>query len=161
VQCRRKSAYFNKFLGAKWPNLPHIAGSMVVGVFAYGASLVLFVVGLRHLGTARTGAYYSLAPFFGAVLSITFLHERLGSKLIIAGALMAIGLWVHLTERHIHTHVHVAMDHEHEHSHDAHHQHEHPYPVTPGAVHTHSHRHELMTHAHEHYPDAHHQHGNE
>jgi drug/metabolite transporter (DMT)-like permease len=148
-------------LGAKWPNLPHVAGSMVVGVFAYGASLVLFVVGLRHLGTARTGAYYSLAPFFGAVLSITFLHERLGSRLIIAGALMGIGLWLHLTEKHIHAHIHVAMDHEHEHTHDAHHQHEHSYPVTRGTVHTHSHHHEPMTHTHEHYPDAHHQHDNE
>jgi drug/metabolite transporter (DMT)-like permease len=72
-------------LGAKWPNLPHIAGSMVVGLFAYGASLVLFVIGLRHLGTARTGAYYSVAPFFGAVLSIAFLHEHISAKLLAAG----------------------------------------------------------------------------
>jgi drug/metabolite transporter (DMT)-like permease len=148
-------------LGAKWPSLPHIAGSMVVGLFAYGASLVLFVIGLRYIGTARTAAYFSVAPFFGAVLSIAFLHEHISSKLLTAGALMAFGLWLHLTERHIHTHVHVAMDHEHEHAHDSHHQHEHPYPVTPGTVHTHSHHHEPMTHTHEHYPDAHHQHGNE
>jgi hypothetical protein len=39
---------------------------MLVGLFAYGASLVLFVIGLSHLGTAPTGAYYSVAPFFGA-----------------------------------------------------------------------------------------------
>jgi drug/metabolite transporter (DMT)-like permease len=148
-------------LGAKWPNLPHIAGSMLVGLFAYGASLVLFVIGLRHLGTARTGAYYSVAPFFGAVLSIAFLHEHISAKLLAAGALMALGLWIHLTEKHIHTHVHEAMDHEHEHTHDAHHQHEHPYPVAPGTVHSHPHHHEPMTHTHEHYPDAHHQHGND
>ena len=148
-------------LGAKWPRLPHIAGSMVVGLFAYGASLVLFVIGLRYLGSARTAAYFSVAPFFGAVLSIAFLHEHINSKLLTAGALMAFGLWLHLTERHIHTHVHVAMDHAHEHTHDSHHQHEHPYPVTPDTVHTHSHHHEPMTHTHEHYPDAHHQHGNE
>jgi drug/metabolite transporter (DMT)-like permease len=148
-------------LGAKWPNLPHIAGSMVVGLFAYGASLVLFVIGLRHLGTARTGAYYSVAPFFGAVLSIAFLQEHVSVKLLAAGALMALGLWLHLTEKHIHTHVHEAMDHEHEHTHDAHHQHEHLYPVAPGTVHSHPHHHEPMTHTHEHYPDAHHQHGND
>jgi drug/metabolite transporter (DMT)-like permease len=148
-------------LGAKWPSLPHIAGSMVVGLFAYGASLVLFVIGLRHLGTARTGAYYSVAPFFGAILSIAFLHEHISSRLLIAAVLMALGLWLHLTEKHIHGHVHEAMNHEHVHTHDAHHQHEHPYPVEPGTVHTHPHHHEPMTHTHEHYPDAHHQHGDE
>ncbi len=135
-------------LGAKWPSLSHIAGSMGVGLFAYGASLVLFVIGLRHLGAARTGAYY-------------FLHEHISSKLLSAGALMAVGLWLHLTEKHVHPHVHLALDHEHEHTHDAHHQHEHPYPVKPGTVHTHPHHHEPMTHTHEHYPDAHHQHEHE
>ena len=153
--------FFRAFVRAKWPSLPHIAGSMVVGLVAYGASLVLFVIGLRYLGTARTGAYYSVAPFFGAVLSIAFLHEHLSSRLLTAATLMAIGLWLHLTEKHIHLHVHSAVDHEHEHTHDAHHQHEHSYPVKPGTVHTHLHHHEPMTHSHEHYPDAHHQHEHE
>jgi drug/metabolite transporter (DMT)-like permease len=148
-------------LGAKWPSLPHIAGSMLVGLFAYGISLVLFVVGLRHLGTARTGAYYSVAPFFGAILAIALMHEHLSLKLVAAGALMALGLWLHLTEKHLHPHVHVALDHEHEHAHDAHHQQEHPYPVAEDTVHTHLHHHEPMTHTHEHYPDAHHQHEHE
>ncbi|HWY99708.1 MAG TPA: EamA family transporter [Edaphobacter sp.] len=148
-------------LGAKWPSLPHIAGALVVGFFAYGASLALFVTGLRHLGTARTGAYFSVAPFFGTVLSIAFLHEPITLKLLAAGALMAVGLWLHLTEKHSHTHVHEAMDHEHEHIHDEHHQHAHPYPVAPSTVHTHMHHHEPMTHTHEHYPDAHHRHPHE
>ncbi len=145
-------------LGAKWPSLPHIAGSMMVGFFAYGISLVLFVVGLRHLGTARTGAYYSVAPFFGAVLAIILLHERLSLKLVAAGVFMALGLWLHLTERHAHPHSHAPLDHEHEHTHDEHHLHDHPYPVAPGTTHTHPHHHEPLTHTHEHYPDAHHQH---
>lgn len=38
----------------------------IVGFCGYGLSLVLFVLGLRHLGTARTGAYFSVAPFVGA-----------------------------------------------------------------------------------------------
>jgi len=107
-------------LGAKWPSFLHVAGSMIVGLFAYGISLVLFVVGLRHLGTARTGAYYSIAPFFGAVLSILLLHERLSIQLVAAGAFMALGLWLHLTEKHVHSHIHPTVDHEHEHSHDEH-----------------------------------------
>jgi drug/metabolite transporter (DMT)-like permease len=96
-------------LGAKWPSLLHVAGSMIVGLFAYGISLVLFVVGLRHLGTARTGAYFSGAPFFGAVLAIILLHERLSIQLAAAGTFMALGLWLRLTEKHVHTHTHTPL----------------------------------------------------
>jgi drug/metabolite transporter (DMT)-like permease len=145
-------------LGAKWPSLLHIAGSMILGLFAYGISLVLFVVGLRHLGTARTGAYFSVAPFFGAVLAIILLHEPLTIQLAAAGAFMALGLWLHLTEKQVHSRMHTAVDHEHEHTHDEHHLHDHPYPIAPGTTHTHVHHHEPMTHTHEHYPDAHHLH---
>lgn len=85
-------------LGATVPPLPNLAGAMVLGFFAYGVSLALFVVGLRHLGTARTGAYFSVAPFFGAVLAIT-LGEPVTLPLIIAGVLMAIGIWLHPKNR--------------------------------------------------------------
>ena len=77
-----------------------VAGALVVGLLGYGFSLALFVVALRHLGTARTGAYFSLAPFFGALTSIALLGEPLSGGLIAAGALMAAGAWLHLTERH-------------------------------------------------------------
>jgi len=113
-------------LGATLPPIPNIAGAMVVGFFAYGVSLALFVVGLRHLGTARTGAYFSVAPFFGAVLAIA-MGDPVTLPLLIAGALMAAGIWLHLTERHEHEHMHVVMEHEHEHVHDEHHQHTHDF----------------------------------
>lgn len=134
---------------------------MLVGLFAYRVSLVLFVVGLRHLGTARTGAYYAVAPFFGAVLAIVLLHERLSLRLMTAGTLMAVGLWLHLTEKHEHTHRHAPLDHEHEHTHDQHHLHDHRYSVRAATTHTHAHRHEPLEHTHEHYPDSHHQHQHE
>lgn len=148
-------------LGLKWPSLPQVSGVLLLGLLSYGLSLVLFVVGLRYLGTARTGAYYSVAPFLGALLSIAFLHEGLSAKLIVAGAFMAVGLWLHLTEKHVHEHVHAAIEHEHEHVHDLHHQHSHPFPVEPRVRHSHPHRHEPIQHSHEHYPDAHHQHSHE
>jgi drug/metabolite transporter (DMT)-like permease len=148
-------------LRAKWPSSVHVAEAMLVGTFAYGASLVLFVIGLRHLGTARTGAYYSVAPFFGAILSVLFLHERASNRLLVAGGLMAFGLWLHFTEEHRHEHTHPLTEHEHEHVHDEHHQHSHEFPVTPETRHTHPHRHEPITHTHSHYPDAHHQHEHE
>jgi hypothetical protein len=144
-------------LGATLPSLSHIAGAMVIGFFSFGVSLTLFVVGLRHLGTARTGAYFSVAPFFGAVLAIA-LGEPLTLPLIIAGSLMAIGIWLHLTERHEHQHTHEVMEHDHEHVHDEHHQHMHEYPVSPDTKHSHSHRHAALRHTHPHFPDAHHQH---
>lgn len=144
-------------LGASMPALPALAGAMVVGLLAYGVSLTLFVVALRHLGTARTGAYFSVAPFFGALLAL-LMGDSVTMPLLVAGALMALGVWLHLTEHHEHRHAHEEMVHDHEHIHDEHHQHEHDYPVTPGSKHRHQHRHEPTTHEHPHFPDVHHQH---
>jgi drug/metabolite transporter (DMT)-like permease len=145
-------------LGAHLPPLPNVAGALLVGLFAYGVSLALFVTGLRYLGTARTGAYFSVAPFFGAVVSIPLLGEAVSTRLLVAGALMGVGVWLHLTEEHSHEHVHPTLEHEHAHKHDEHHQHEHPEPVAPGSEHSHWHRHERLPHTHPHYPDAHHRH---
>lgn len=112
-------------VGASLPPLPTVAGAMLVGLLAYGISLVLFILGLRHLGTARTGAYFSVAPFFGAALSILVLDEAMTTSLLVAGTLMAVGVWLHLTEQHGHEHVHAVDEHEHEHSHEdgGHHAH--------------------------------------
>lgn len=144
-------------LGASFPAWPSLTGAMVVGFLAYGVSLALFVVSLRHLGTARTGAYFSVAPFFGAVLAIA-LGDPITMSLLMAGAFMAIGLWLHLTERHGHTHTHEILEHAHQHTHDEHHQHSHDAPVAAGSTHRHRHRHEPLTHTHEHFPDVHHRH---
>ncbi|HUH59979.1 MAG TPA: EamA family transporter [Candidimonas sp.] len=144
-------------LGASFPPWPSLTGAMVVGFLAYGVSLALFVVSLRHLGTARTGAYFSVAPFFGAVLAIA-LGDPITMSLLMAGAFMAIGLWLHLTERHGHTHTHEILEHAHQHTHDEHHQHSHDAPVAAGSTHRHRHRHEPLTHTHEHFPDVHHRH---
>jgi drug/metabolite transporter (DMT)-like permease len=145
--------------GEVFPSAGTIAAAGVVGFFGYGVSLALFFLGLRHLGTARTGAYFSLAPFVGAVLAIVMLGETFSVQLLIAGALMGFGLWLHLTERHEHQHLHEPMEHEHRHRHDEHHQHEHSAADAPGEPHTHRHRHARVLHRHPHYPDLHHRHG--
>lgn len=144
--------------GATLPSVATMLAAGHLGLFSYGLSLVLFVVALRELGTARTGAYFSIAPFAGALIAITFLGEPVTVPLIAAGALMALGVWLHLTEQHEHEHTHNAIVHEHGHTHDIHHQHSHAQPVPPGTRHSHWHRHEHMTHKHPHYPDAHHRH---
>lgn len=144
-------------LGAQLPAAGNIAAAMVVGFFAYGVSLVLFIVAMRHVGTARAGAYFSVAPFFGAALALA-LGEAITIPLVIAGLLMALGVWLHLTERHEHEHTHEALTHDHWHVHDEHHEHDHDEPVAPGIRHRHAHTHEAITHTHEHYPDSHHRH---
>lgn len=143
--------------GAAVPSAGFVIAGGVVGLLGIGVSLVMFMLGLRHLGTARTGAYFSLAPFIGAALALVLLAEPLTPTLIIAGLLMGFGLWMHVSERHEHEHRHGAIEHEHAHVHDAHHQHEHEGPVTE--PHSHRHRHQPMRHMHPHYPDLHHRHG--
>ena len=145
-------------LGSRLPAAPALAGAMALGFVAYGISLALFVVGLRHLGTARTGAYFSVAPFFGALVAVLWLGEAVDARLLAAAALMAFGVWLHLSERHLHRHTHAPLFHDHEHAHDVHHLHDHDGPVAVGLRHTHPHRHEPLAHAHEHFPDEHHRH---
>lgn len=144
--------------GAPLPGTGPILTAALVGFLGYGVSLVLFVLGLRHLGAARTGAYFALAPFIGAVLAVLFLGDPLTIHLIVAGSLMALGLWLHLAERHEHEHVHQALEHEHRHVHDQHHRHTHAAGEPTDEPHTHWHRHEPLRHKHPHYPDLHHRH---
>jgi drug/metabolite transporter (DMT)-like permease len=140
------------------PSPAMIAVAAIVGFFGYGVSLALFVLALRQLGAARTGAYFSTAPFLGAVAAILFLREPLTFQLLAAGLLMGIGVWLHLTEHHEHEHEHEPMEHTHAHVHDEHHQHEHLPDDPPGEPHVHGHRHGRMRHRHPHVPDMHHQH---
>jgi drug/metabolite transporter (DMT)-like permease len=144
-------------VGDRIPGGATVAAAMGVGFLAYGVSLALFVVGLRHLGTARTGAYFSVAPFFGAALALLG-GEPITLGLAAAGLLMGAGVWLHLTEKHEHAHEHEAMDHAHEHEHDGHHQHAHSDGQPSIGKHTHPHRHDPMSHVHAQYPDAHHRH---
>jgi drug/metabolite transporter (DMT)-like permease len=146
-------------IGARWPTLPVISLALVVGFLGYGVSLSLFVVALRHVGTARTGAYFSVAPFIGAAVSLPLLAEPVGPALLVAALLMAAGVWLHVTERHEHEHAHEPIAHSHRHVHDDHHQHVHSPGDSAEASHTHPHVHERMAHGHPHYPDLHHRHG--
>jgi drug/metabolite transporter (DMT)-like permease len=145
-------------LGAHLPSVSTVVTAGVVGLCGYGLSLVMFVLALRHLGTARTGAYFSAAPFVGAVLSLLMLGEQPAFVFWIAAALMGIGIWLHLTETHEHDHLHEEMDHTHSHSHDAHHQHAHDFDWDGTEPHVHPHEHAPIRHAHKHYPDIHHRH---
>lgn len=129
-----------------------------VGFVGYGVSLALYVLALRHLGTARTGAYFATAPFLGAVAALAFLQESVTLQLVVAGILMAAGVYLHLTERHEHEHVHEPVMHSHPHVHDEHHRHNHGPDDPLGEPHAHQHRHTRLRHSHPHVPDMHHTH---
>jgi drug/metabolite transporter (DMT)-like permease len=144
--------------GAVLPGAATLAAAAALGFAGYGVSLALFVVALRHLGTARTGAYFSVAPFFGAALAFAVLAETPSAAFWAAAGLMALGVWLHLTERHEHEHLHEPMQHTHEHVHDEHHRHAHDFPWDGREPHVHPHRHARLVHSHPHYPDLHHRH---
>lgn len=146
------------FMGATWPSLPTMATTCVVGLLGYGFSLVSFVLALRHIGAARTGAYFSLAPFAGSALAILFLKEPITAQLIWAACFMAAGVWLHLTENHSHEHEHSEVEHAHPHIHDAHHQHHHDEHLNDTSPHLHAHKHTKIRHTHIHFPDTHHEH---
>jgi drug/metabolite transporter (DMT)-like permease len=146
------------FLGNALPAIPTIAFATFLGFVCYGISLSLFVYALRHLGAARAGAYFSTAPFFGALGAVALLGEPVTLQLLCAGLVMAVGVWLHLTEDHHHEHTHEVLEHAHAHIHDAHHQHVHTANDPIGEPHTHAHRHEPLRHSHAHVPDVHHGH---
>ncbi|MCC6530234.1 MAG: EamA family transporter [Pseudomonadales bacterium] len=149
-------------LRVDWPAPGVVATAALLGLLCYGVSLTLFVVALRQLGAARTSAYFGLAPFWGALLAIALLGEPLTPQLLVAALLMAVGVALHLTERHQHLHHHAPMSHRHRHHHaldgDPHHDHSHAEPVPPGTGHSHFHHHPALSHDHPHFPDAHHGH---
>lgn len=144
--------------GAAAPAWPAIGSAMLIGLFGYGISLVLFVVALRGLGTARTGAYFATAPFIGAALSIAAFGDTVSGGFWAASALMGAGVWLHLTELHDHEHSHAPLAHTHRHRHDEHHAHPHDFAWDGKEPHSHPHAHDGITHAHSHFPDIHHRH---
>jgi drug/metabolite transporter (DMT)-like permease len=137
------------------PALAWVPAALVVGFFSYGLSIALFVLALRDLGTARTGAYFSTAPFIGAIFSVIILREVVTSSLVAAAIAMTIGVWLLLNEKHSHNHIHNPLAHSHPHIHDEHHQHRHGRHDPPGEPHVHLHEHVLLIHSHPHRPDIH------
>ena len=146
-------------LGGALPGLGSTAAAMSIGVFGYGVSLMLFVSALRALGTARTGAFFSVAPFAGVAVAIVVLGDSIPSLLVPAAALMGVGVWLYISEHHAHRHRHEQITHTHAHTHDdLHHEHEHEPGMDPSEPHSHEHTHAALEHEHPHRPDIHHRH---
>lgn len=128
-----------------------------VGATGYGLSLRLYLLAQRAFGAARTGSVFAFAPFIGALGAFAFGDRSGGVALLVGGALMVLGVLLHLAEAHEHEHAHEPLEHEHAHRHDDGH-HLHVHDPMPAGAHSHPHRHEPLRHAHPHVPDAHHRH---
>jgi len=102
-----------------------------------------------------------LGSSFALALPARPIRLAMGTGLLIAAGLMTLGLWLHLTERHVHLHTHEPITHTHMHVHDEHHQHEHAAGQDPNEPHAHEHTHERLVHSHAHYPDIHHRHSHD
>lgn len=131
--------------------------ALLLGLFAYGIGIFLYVTAQRELGAARTSAYYAVAPFIGVGVSYVIFLEPVTFQFLIALALMLVGTYFAVVERHEHQHCHQPVEHEHKHNHaDGHHNHS--LLMTADGEHSHKHVHDLIIHSHGHTPDLHHMH---
>ncbi|MBI9089243.1 MAG: DMT family transporter [Desulfobacterium sp.] len=138
--------------GAGSPGVVLVA--LLVGAVSYGCSITLYVMAAQGLGAVRSQMVFSVAPFFGLLLSVTVLGEVFTPAQAMAALLIVVSLMVLFSEQHAHGHSHVAMSHQHRHRHDGlHHSHGHG-----GESHVHWHEHVPQEHAHKHWPDLHHRH---
>jgi drug/metabolite transporter (DMT)-like permease len=143
--------------GEAWPPWPAAAILLGCGATGYGLSLRLYLLAQRRIGAGRTGSVFALAPFIGAALGFALGDRAAGAETLAAAALFALGVFLHVTERHAHAHVHAPTEHEHLHRHpDEHHDHAHDPPFV--GEHAHPHHHARLEHDHEHAPDVHHEH---
>jgi drug/metabolite transporter (DMT)-like permease len=134
-----------------------VIGGLVLGVFAYGFSIVLYITSAQHLGATRSQLIFSSAPFWGILLSILILGEKFTWPLAVAIGLFVASLMLLTREQHQHMHTHEEIVHEHPHRHDDGH-HDHHGDESPDGWHSHPHQHHFLEHAHPHWPDLHHRH---
>ena len=81
-------------LGERLTVLWSVFAVLAVGFVAYGLSIFFYVYAQRMLGAARTSAYYAIAPFIGALLSLLIFQDIPYYTYFIALGFMVIGAWL-------------------------------------------------------------------
>lgn len=82
------------FIGERIEALWSIVAVLYVGFVAYGLSIYFYVYAQRLLGAARTSAYYAVAPFIAAILSLIIFREIPDVTYFVALVLMIVGAWL-------------------------------------------------------------------
>lgn len=139
--------------------LNYIPLALLIGIFSYGISIVLYVTSAQNLGATRSQILFSTAPFWGIFAAYLFIAEPLSLITIISGLFLISGIVFTNFASHKHGHLHKEMHHIHLHDHnDGHHGHVHPDSDIGNGKHSHIHEHKEKKHKHKHYPDMHHRH---
>ena len=82
------------FIGERIEAFWSIIAVLCVGFVAYGLSIYFYVYAQRLLGAARTSAYYAVAPFIAAILSLIIFREIPDVTYFVALVLMIVGAWL-------------------------------------------------------------------
>lgn len=80
--------------GESIPAPPYVLGALLLGFLAYGLSIFFYVYAQRQLGAAKTSAYYAIAPFIGAGLSLVLFRTWPEPAFWVALAIMAAGAYL-------------------------------------------------------------------
>jgi drug/metabolite transporter (DMT)-like permease len=133
--------------------------ALLIGIFSYGISIVLYVISAQNLGATRSQILFSTAPFWGILAAWIFLGEHLNLITMISFSVLVLGIIFTNLASHGHQHFHRDIVHLHLHSHDdGHHDHTHSENIAKNTKHSHIHEHKADSHTHKHYPDLHHRH---
>lgn len=137
-----------------------ISVAVLVGVFSYGVSIVLYVTAAQNIGATRSQILFSTAPLWGVLLSAILFSGSFQAVHIVSIILLALAIVLTNVFSHQHRHTHLSIEHIHMHRHDdGHHDHSHEGIEGSGKKwHTHLHTHKPITHDHKHSPDLHHRH---
>jgi drug/metabolite transporter (DMT)-like permease len=147
------------FLSGWQIQINYIPAALLIGIFSYGISIVLYVTSAQNLGATRSQILFSSAPFWGILTAFLFLGEPIILITSISFFLLVLGLIFTNLAAHGHKHSHESAIHIHMHSHDdGHHEHTHSAGDENRTTHSHLHEHSKYIHAHKHYPDMHHRH---
>ena len=99
-------------VGEKFPAPIWLLFALLLGFVAYGLSIFAYIRAQKELGAAKTSAYYAVAPFIGAVLSLGVLQEPLTAAFVAALLIMLVGTVLvvldTLTKHHSHMHARTA-----------------------------------------------------
>lgn len=98
-------------IGETIPAFAYVAAALLLGFVAYGLSIFVYIKAQSGLGAAKTSAYYAVAPFIGAGLSLAILHESVDALFVVALLVMLAGTVLvsadamFVIHRHTHTHL--------------------------------------------------------